>query len=401
MSEEDYSNALLTFVKAFPETGDIPEKIEDLKFPKPLFLLYEFLTGDDIQAKDLTEGTGSTAWLQTHKALKALLEKLYPLVKDWTEVKVDSLSVVRRGDQQNIQNFIILLLILGVHCAKKDEVINRIKKLPSPTPKQLMGVLKKYSITPKEHKTPTKAEPEKSPVKEEPKQETPTKPRAKPAEPQATQDNSQDDEKIKLLNSQNENLSNEIEKIKQQIEQAKKDKEAAASNTNTGIQEIASMKADLFSIQTQNKANQQKLQKRKDKKALMAKLEADRDALKKQVDEAEKSSENSNSKEKIIEQLNKRLQEIRLDPRNDRIDQIKEDLKKYESLVKKLYKAEESLKNRIIGQQSLSALQERLQFLKALEQTNIDRLKRAKLNLALSMKTLRCESFQKEMRAII
>lgn len=416
MGEEDFSNSLVAFIKSFPEAGECSDNIEDLKFPKPLFLLFEYLSDLDFGGKNLTMGTGSTAWLAINKALKPLLEKLNQLVQEWTSVQVSTLKIAKDGDKKNIQNLITLILVYGVHCPKKSEVLKKIKSLPKPVQSDLAKILKEHSKLPSEQSTPTKAaaqeksnpEPQPATPVANKASEQPAKPAQLPAKASAQTEQKTDsqvaaakDDRIQTLTQENQSLESEIAKLKEQIENAKKQKEQESVNNNTMVQQIGSIKTQVFTIQSKNNALMQKIQKKRNAKDLIAKLEKDRNELKEKLQQAEVQKQDSNSTQKIIETLNTRLQNVRLDPRNDKIEKIREDAKKYKSIIKKLQQADEVLKNRIIGQQSLSSLQERIEFLKNLEKTNVERLKRAKLSLALTMKSLRCDAFQKEMRSII
>ena len=382
--------AFLEFLKLFPEPECVPTDFKELSFPKPLVTALEYMTEKDFGSKQLEKTEKSTAWVGYNKVLKVALSELGDLTKEFQEkpISASPLKITKNKAEEDIEAYIIMLIILAVHCGKKREIIGKIKTLPKEFSNIIVGVIKEYGKTPAKQEQPKE---EAAPQKVEEKKEE------KPKVDEDEEAKKQLEEKQK----ENEKLEKEIEEMKSKIEEAKKLKEESSANEQNSINAIAEINAELFQIKIQNDAKQQKVNRFKTNIENINKLKEECEELKRKLADMQHEISNASSDETIINNLNRKLQTLNLDSQNDKVSGVEEEIKKYAKVINKLKQYCSLYQNRIAGKQNIASLQERLAFVKKLEETNIQRKRRAELALLLNMKNLRCDAFQKEMRSVI
>ena len=428
MGENLRRNSLFEFAKSFEkECGEMPEKYEDFVFPQQLIKIQEFLGGIDLKSSEMQKLDTKTAWVKYNNFLKPAYQNLEEQTKKYqSQLAVNTMHLVR-GDIGEIDKYITLLLIYGLRSAQKEIVKAKLKQVPKEAKEELVNVVKeaqaaskaeeapKESAAQKEAKTPQKEQPKQAETtaaatttkQEKTAEEKQEKPKLTPqkqetTKPATTTTSAQAgpsllDEKKK----ESEQLQKQIEEIQKQIEESTKAKKEQAQTEQTSIMESAELNAQLFKLETSVNAKKQKLQKLKQDKEHTEKLKQEKEQILQKIQKLEKDIENINSPEVTIERLNKKLQDLRLDPHNDEVTKLEEKRKKYANFIKKLDNKNKEFEKKIKGQQSITSLQERLDFVKKLEETNIWRKRRAELALSLSLKAMRCDSFQKEMRSVV
>ena len=99
--------------------------------------------------------------------------------------------------------------------------------------------------------------------------------------------------------------------------------------------------------------------------------------------------------------LENKLQELRVHPQRKTVQELVNEIKELKNNINNLNQKKELFQAKLDGQQGIFILKERLEFLNKIKESNVQRLERAKLYLALKQKEMRINAFQNSMRTFI
>ena len=385
MSEEkpltERQEALLAFTNLFLGEDDKVTSFDSLSDCIAFEKFYERLSGSQLPPVQ----ESGTAWFAALKRGRAVYDKLHGVMNGSAyDQKPDLTTLTRKQDRDQIERMLITMFGFALK-VKKAEATEKIRALTKEHKAVIMSLVKSISAKKEGDKTEKTEQTTKSETKPEVSNEEIERLQKELAE--LKKENA-------TLKTENEQLSKEVEALEQAKEQE------SVSESPTYVQRAA-VKADMIPIEASISSKKQKL-------ALFADIEEQLKILTGKVSEAtdeakrlEQALKDSECKGSDYTVLKERLEELKKDPRKEKIDKLVAEKKSLAKELKQLHTKKQTLQAKLGGQHGLAALAERKQFLQNLEATNIQRRNRAEVNLILHEKKMRQDIFQMEMRSFI
>ena len=372
----DKQSAIVNLFNLFPEPIPKPKSFDDLFDCSTVIGIYQYFSGKEINIPEMKD------WYSRMKATKTAFEEMNKVLDGIGKTRTcDFPALTRRKSVDDMEKYVSSLIDYGLQSDKKEELKSNISKLTQEEQNVIKGMLEaENKVEKKETKSNSSVSDDLKKIKEA-------------------------IEKIKKENDElkkgNESLKKDIDEIKNETPDNEENNEEDEVDSNKIIPKIGHLKAEIFSINEENKVKAEKKQHLLDVKQHIL-------TLQKQIEEAKEKSkkletEISEKENKSVDYsiLENKLQELRVHPQRKTVQELVNEIKELKNNINNLNQKKELFQAKLDGQQGIFILKERLEFLNKIKESNVQRLERAKLYLALKQKEMRINAFQNSMRTFI
>ncbi|OHS99728.1 hypothetical protein TRFO_33809 [Tritrichomonas foetus] len=398
--------ALVAFFKLFPVDVEITD-FESMKNCVAAVALYQYFSGSEINIANIKTAAEKNDWFNTLKEIRTIGSALEESLKKspYESKKIDVTAIAHRGDLNAIENFLTQLAYYSFKSAKKTEAIGVIKKLSKEHQIEMKYVIKPDAApanSPSTAQSNGQSNSPSTPVRTAQHEQVSNS-------PSRTPDVVLNELKSKIealtksnesLRSENDKLRNEINDIKSGNTENTENSEAADENEHI-LPKIAAINAELFVLEQGNKSKQGKKQQLVDIQEHLKTVQSNLEKAKNEAKELQAKVDSEENRGPDYTILHDRLQQLRLDPKAQEVESLKDQIKEAKIKLRAANKQKQRLQAKLDGQQGIIVLEDRKRFQQQLEVSNAKRKQRAELHLALSQKKMRSDAFLQEMRAFI
>lgn len=363
---EKRQEALIAWIKLFvPETVEI-ESFDSLKTCIAFAALLEYLTGNPLVVTEST--TSSTEWFLALKKLREIIKIVQAKVKGGGfDRTIETSALARRGDPVQIENMIIMFIGFSLKSPKKQEVVERIKTMPSDQQSVIKSIIKASKT---ENKTGT---------------ETPTSPALNE---EMTKRKAEIEGKVASLKEENAKIREDIKNLKK-------------APQSIPLAKVSEVKARIYTLVAEIEHKKQKLAGLDTARSQLAQLQERMNTVKQEEQQLQKTLLEEESKEPDYSILTDRLEQLKTDPGMMEVSKLSEQKEALEMMIKQWETRKHTLEIKMEGQQGQAKLLEKKEELELLEQKCTRERRLAELNLIKGQKRMRQEAFLLEMQSFV
>lgn len=397
MGDNQKREALLAWTNLFSEElGFTVESFESLKDSVAYIGVFQYLSGEEVNLEAIRQLSTANDWFGTLKEVRAKSNKVTETLKNKPEylLNPDITALVRRGDLEQVEKLLTMLLFYSIRSSKKHEAVERLKQLPKMQQIEIKKMLKPPAPAPvpEAETPPPKVEANKTDEEKIPIEQPPT-----PVKQANTNPCIELKKQIEKLKSENAKLAEENKYLEQEIN----NQSNTTANVPHAVSMLAAIKAEIFTLDVANQTKMQKKQQLCDIEQHVITLQAKIEEAKAKIAEKEQALNNFETKKKDKQILYDILQGLRLDPQQQVVSDLSQEGHKLKKIIRGLKVQKQNLQAALDGQQDSAVLEERYNFVKEIEKANQKRLLRAKLNTSMLEKRMRTDAFIHEMRSFI